>query len=39
MRFDFSKANGKMLRVFDIDNDSVWNMLFSGLKQMEERKQ
>jgi hypothetical protein len=39
MRFDFSKANGKMLRVFDIDNDSVWNMLFSGLKKMEEWKQ
>jgi hypothetical protein len=39
MRFDFSKANGKMLRVFDIDNDSVWNMLFSSLKKMEERRE
>ncbi|GHV65258.1 hypothetical protein AGMMS49587_19210 [Spirochaetia bacterium] len=34
MYFDFSRVNGKMLRVFDIDNDRSWNMLFERLKKM-----
>jgi hypothetical protein len=34
MFFDFSRANGKMLRVFDIDNDASWNMLFQRLRNM-----
>jgi inosine-uridine nucleoside N-ribohydrolase len=34
MFFDFSRANGKMLRVYDIDNDASWNMLFERLKKM-----
>lgn len=34
MFFDFTRANGKMLRVYDIDNDASWNMLFERLKGM-----
>lgn len=33
MYFDFTKANGKMLRVYDIDNDASWNLLFESLKR------
>ncbi|MDR3247713.1 MAG: nucleoside hydrolase [Treponema sp.] len=36
MFFDFSRANGKMLRVFDIDNDRSWNLLFQRLRKMYE---
>ncbi len=31
MYFDHSRPNGKMLRIFDIDNDQTWNMLFSRM--------
>ena len=34
MYFDFQQNRGKMLRVFDIENDAVWNMLFSRLKKL-----
>jgi hypothetical protein len=34
MFFDFYKGMGKMLRVFDIDNDAVWNMLSSRLRKL-----
>ena len=34
MYFDFTKSSGKMLRVFEIDNEAVWNMLFTRLKKL-----
>jgi hypothetical protein len=34
MFFNFAQGSGKMLRVFDVDNDKVWNMLFSRLENM-----
>jgi inosine-uridine nucleoside N-ribohydrolase len=34
MFFDFSRANGKMLRVFDVDNNRSWHMLFERIGKM-----
>jgi inosine-uridine nucleoside N-ribohydrolase len=34
MFFDFSRSNGKMIRVFDIDNDRSWNILFERIRKM-----
>lgn len=31
MYFDQTRPNGKMLRIFDIDNDRTWNMLFQRI--------
>jgi inosine-uridine nucleoside N-ribohydrolase len=34
MFFNFQEGSGKMLRVFDIDNDGAWNLLFAQLRRM-----
>ena len=34
MFFNFNNGMGKMLRIFDINNDGAWNLLFSQLKKM-----
>ena len=34
MYFDMKQGVGKMLRVFDIENEAVWNMLFSRLRKL-----
>ena len=34
MFFNSHNGLGKMLRIYDIDNDGVWNLLFSGLRSM-----
>ena len=31
MFFNHEQSNGKMLRIFDIDNGAVWNLLFNAL--------
>ena len=33
MYFDQTRPNGKMLRIFDIDNDRTWNMLFQRMAE------
>lgn len=33
MFFDQKQANGKMLRVYEIDNDASWNLLFKNLAE------
>ncbi len=33
MQFDFSRPNGKMVRVFDIENNAAWNLLFEKLRR------
>lgn len=34
MFFDHEYTNGPMVRVFDIDSNASWNLLFDGLKNM-----
>jgi inosine-uridine nucleoside N-ribohydrolase len=38
MFFDHSRPNGKMLRIFDIDNDQTWNMLFQRMAKFFDSK-
>ena len=33
MHFDHAQTHGNMLRVYDIDSDGVWDLLFEGLKR------
>ena len=33
MFFDFTRPNGKMTRVHDIENDAAWNILFEKLRR------